>query len=115
MGIKTAEARARAMVRGSEGEENLRGFLVDFVEDYSAKEEGLSKYDLLCRFLVDCIEALVSSRSVQDQMDRKEADCLKRRVAELNEKAARESNKRDAAMATLKEVLCAEKTTTTSC
>ena len=107
--IKTAEARARAMVRGSEGEENLRGFLVDFVEDYSAKEEGLSKYDLLCRFLVDCIEDLVSSRSVQDQMDRKEADFLKRQVAELNEKAARESNKRDAAMATLKEVLCAEK------
>ena len=102
--LKDAEARMKDLVQESKDAE-LQEWIEDFVADYSANQEGLSKFDLLCKFLLTCMETLIFEKGARQ---RGEVEELERQLTGLKEKHSSDMVKKEAAMATLKEVLLTE-------
>jgi hypothetical protein len=104
--ISKAETEKRDLVGQLDGSSqesfaNFYQWVESFVEQYSTNEEGLSKFDLLCNFLLSCVGDLSKwnlSRSNESAQV----------VEKLRLQHGEDVQKKDVAMATLKEVLKAE-------
>ncbi len=78
-----------------------------FVESFEERMDGPSKYDLLSRFLVSCVEDL--AQAVDDcKGEGQAAAALEEKMAAMARKHADDLVAKEAAAATLKEVLRAE-------
>ena len=105
--LNDAEARKSSFLENfsSAQQADFVKWIDNFVEHYLLEVEGLSKMDLICKFLVSCLEEVVSKCGEGEQVE-----TLQRKLVELEANHAEDIVKKEAAMATLKEVLRADVT-----
>ena len=107
--LSKAEAGKRDLIDKLKGGNVDQGaffaFVESFVQQYCEEEHGQSKHDLLCKFLLSCIEDL-TTKCVHAAES--EVIGLKKELSELHQKHGEDIQKKEAAFATMKEVLKAE-------